>query len=194
MQTGYNPHMYLVAGLGNPTKKYDKTRHNMGFDVIDKLALKLGAKMKISRFTARVGKTEIAGEQVLLVKPQTFMNLSGEAILRIANYYKVDIEKELIVIYDDTDINIGSIRIKGRGSAGGHNGMKSIIACLKTEEFTRIRVGIGSKENDSDMVDFVLGHFDKKDREEIEKAQDSACDAVEDIIAHDVEYAMNKYN
>ena len=186
--------MYIITGLGNPTKKYENTRHNMGFDVVDKLAGKYGIKMKRSRFTALAGKGEIGGEPVLLVKPQTFMNLSGEAVGRILKYYKADAAKELIVIYDDTDLDVGKIRIKARGSAGGHNGMKSIIAHLSSEEFVRIRIGIGKRAENAEMVDFVLGRFDGAERKEIEEAQERAVLAVEEILKNGVDRAMNMYN
>lgn len=186
--------MYLIAGLGNPTKKYENTRHNMGFDCIEKLSSKFGIKMKRSRFSALVGKGEIGNESVILVKPQTFMNLSGDAISRIAKYYKIDTGKELIVIYDDTDLDIGSIRIKARGSAGGHNGMKSIIARIGSEEFIRVRVGIGKREEDSDMIDFVLGQFSEDERKKIDMALEKAAEAVEDIIRSGIEHSMNSYN
>lgn len=186
--------MYIITGLGNPTKKYEHTRHNMGFDVIDKLSLKYGIKMKRSRFTALVGKGEIQGVPVILVKPQTFMNLSGEAVGRLVKYYKADPEKDLIVIYDDTDLDVGKIRIKARGSAGGHNGMKSIIAHLGSEAFARIRIGIGKREDAAEMVDFVLGRFDPADRKLIEEAQEKAAVSVESILTEGIDRAMNHYN
>lgn len=186
--------MYIIAGLGNPTKKYEKTRHNMGFDCIDKLAAKYRIRLRRSRFQALVGKGVIEGEAVLLVKPLTFMNLSGQAIGRIAEYLKADVEKDLIVIYDDTDLDVGKIRIKAKGSAGGHNGMKSIISCVRTEAFKRIRIGIGKREDDTEMIDFVLGTFSGSERKLIEEAQDNAADAVEDILKNGIEHAMNMYN
>ena len=186
--------MYIIAGLGNPTKKYEHTRHNMGFDVIDKLVSRHGIKMRRSRFTALTGKGEINGEQVLLVKPQTFMNLSGNAVGRILQYYKADCEKDLIVIYDDTDLDVGRIRIKSHGSAGGHNGMKSIIAALGSEAFVRIRIGIGKKEPDSDMVEHVLGRFSGEEQTLIDEAQDRAASAVETILSEGIDRAMNRFN
>lgn len=186
--------MYIIAGLGNPTKKYEHTRHNMGFEVIDKLAGKHAIKMKRSRFTALVGKGEIAGVPVILVKPQTFMNLSGEAVGRIVKYYKANPEKDLVVIYDDTDLDVGKLRIKAHGSAGGHNGMKSIIAHLGSEAFARIRIGIGKRDADADMVDFVLGRFDSEDKKQIDTAIEDAADAVEAILTEGIDRAMNRFN
>ena len=186
--------MYLIAGLGNPTPKYEKTRHNMGFDCIDILAEKYKIVLKKSRFQALVGKGDIEGNQVLLVKPLTFMNLSGEAIRKIANYYKIDTKKELIVIYDDTDLAIGAIRLKAKGSAGSHNGMKSIVSNLGSEQFYRVRVGIGKRAENADMVDFVLGRFAPADRKEIDKALERAAESVVDIMSNGIDSAMNNFN
>lgn len=186
--------MYLIAGLGNPTKEYQHTRHNMGWDCVDILAGRLGCTLKRSRFGALVGKTQIAGEPVLLVKPLTYMNLSGNAIAPLAKYYNVDTRKNLIVIYDDTDLETGMIRLRKKGSSGGHNGMKSIISSLGHEEFFRIRIGIGKREKDSDMIDFVLGKFGKEDRKLIDDALKRAADSVEDSIENGQGHAMNKYN
>lgn len=186
--------MYLIAGLGNPTPKYEKTRHNMGFDCVDILAEKYKIALKKSRFRALVGKGEIGGKQVLLVKPLTFMNLSGEAVRKIANYYKIDTKKELVVIYDDTDLAIGAIRLKAKGSAGSHNGMKSIVENLGSEQFCRVRVGIGKRAENADMVDFVLGRFAPADRKEIDKALERAAESVVDIISNGIDCAMNDFN
>ena len=185
--------MYLIVGLGNPTKKYEKTRHNMGFDCIDKLAARHRIEMKRSRFRALVGKGMIAGKQVILCKPTTFMNLSGEAVSRLVNYFKIGLEN-LVVIYDDTDLDVGKIRIKGKGSAGSHNGMKNIVQCLGSSDFKRVRVGIGKRDERTEMVDFVLGTFSSSERKLIEEAQDNATESVEDILSNGVEHAMNKYN
>ncbi len=186
--------MKIIVGLGNPTKKYEHTRHNMGFDFIDRMADKYKISMKRSRFTALVGKGEVKGEQVILVKPQTFMNLSGEAVERLVKYYKADWREDLVVVYDDTDLDIGKIRLRPCGSAGGHNGMKNIIAHLGGDGFKRIRIGIGKREEDSDMVDFVLGKFSADDRKAIDESITRAVSAMEDIIGHGMEAAMNRHN
>ncbi len=186
--------MYLIAGLGNPTKEYEKTRHNMGFDCLDLLAERLGVKFRQSKFGALTAKAVIGGEQVILVKPLTYMNLSGNAVAPIAKYYKIDTKKDLVVIYDDTDTDVGRIRIREKGSAGGHNGMKSIISHLGHEEFTRIRIGIGSRPEYMDMADYVLSRFPAEDRKLIDEAIVRAADAAEDIIKNGTSHAMNRYN
>lgn len=186
--------MMMIAGLGNPTKKYEKTRHNMGFDCVDILADRLGVKFKQSRFGALVAKGAWKGEQVILVKPLTYMNLSGNAVGPIAKYYKIDTKKDLVVIFDDTDTDVGKIRIREKGSSGGHNGMKSIISHLGHEEFIRIRVGIGKRPEYMEMVDFVLSHFPAAERKLIDEAEEKAADAVLDMIENGVSHAMNRYN
>ena len=186
--------MFIIAGLGNPTKEYEKTRHNMGFDCVDMLADSLKVKFKKSKFGAEVAKAEIAGEQVLLVKPLTYMNLSGNAIAPLAKYYKVDTKKNLTVIYDDTDMDVGRIRIRKKGSAGGHNGMKSIISCLGHDEFLRIRVGIGKRPEYMDMINFVLGRFPAEERKLVDEALKKAAEAAEDIVKNGADHAMNRYN
>ena len=185
--------MYLIAGLGNPTPEYEHTRHNMGFDCIDYLAGKLGVKLKKSRFGALVGKGEWQGEQVLLVKPLTFMNLSGNAVGPLCRYYKVNTKENLIVIYDDTDMDVGRIRIRKKGSAGGHNGMKSIISHVG-EEFPRVRIGIGKRRENEEMINFVLGRFGKEERAAIDEAVKQAGDAALEIIKSGADTAMNRYN
>lgn len=186
--------MFLIAGLGNPTDKYAKTRHNVGFDTIDILAERLNVKMKKTVFNALVGKAVVGGEKVLLVKPLTFMNLSGNAIKAVCRFYKINPKEELIVIYDDADLEEGRLRIRKKGSAGSHNGMKSIISMLGTEEFARIRIGIGKRPEQIDMVDYVLGHFDKETRKVMEEAFEKAADAASDIIENGMDHAMNHYN
>ena len=186
--------MIMIAGLGNPTKKYEKTRHNMGFDCVDILAERLGIKFKQSRFGALAAKGVWKGRQVILVKPLTYMNLSGNAIAPMAKYYKIDTKKDLCVIFDDTDTDVGKIRIREKGSAGGHNGMKSIISHLGHEEFSRIRVGIGKRPEHMDMADFVLSRFTADDRKLIDEAQEKTADAALDMIENGVSHAMNRYN
>lgn len=185
--------MYIIAGLGNPTDKYDKTRHNVGFDTIDLLAKDLGVTMGKSIFKALIGKTMIGSEKVLLVKPLTFMNLSGNAIRAIMHFYKINVSK-LVVIYDDVDLDVGRLRIRKKGSAGGHNGMKSIIAQVGSEEFCRIRVGIGHRPEEIDMINYVLGRFSKEDRAQVEDAMDRAAKAAKAIVTDGCDIAMNKYN
>ncbi len=186
--------MYIIVGLGNPTKKYEKTRHNVGFDTIDILAKKLNIKMNHTFFRAKIGKGSIGAEKVLLVKPQTFMNSSGESLRPLVKFYKADPAKKMIVIYDDIDLDVGKIRIRAKGSAGGHNGMKSIINNLKTEDFARVRIGIGHRPEKMDLVDYVLGHFNSEDRKEVESAMEKGVEAVFTIINEGVKKAQNDFN
>ena len=186
--------MYLIAGLGHPGKQYEATRHNMGFDVIDKLVEEFNVPQAGVKFNAMYGKGRIGGEPVILMKPLSYMNLSGGPIRDMANYFKIDPETELIVIYDDIDTEPGQLRVRKKGSAGGHNGIKSIIQQLGTQNFMRVRVGVGAKPKDWDLADYVLGRFDRDDRQLVEDAQDRACEAVEMILADSVDAAMNKFN
>lgn len=186
--------MFLIAGLGNPGRQYEKTRHNMGFDTIDELIERHRIPQGGIAHKAMYGKGMIAGEKVLAVKPLTYMNLSGEAIREYVNYYKIDPETELIVIYDDIDLEPGQIRIRKKGSAGGHNGIKSIIAQIGTQNFYRIKVGVGAKPKGWDLADYVLGRFSSEERELVDKAICDAADAVEMILKDGIEAAMNHYN
>lgn len=186
--------MFLIAGLGNPGRQYEKTRHNMGFDTIDELIERHRIPQGGIAHKAMYGKGMIAGEKVLAVKPLTYMNLSGEAIREYVNYYKMDPETELIVIYDDIDLEPGQIRIRKKGSAGGHNGIKSIIAQIGTQNFYRIKVGVGAKPKGWDLADYVLGRFSSEERELVDKAICDAADAVEMILKDGIEVAMNHYN
>lgn len=186
--------MYLIAGLGNPGKQYERTRHNMGFDTVDELVDRHRIPGSGIQHKAMYGKGMIAGEKVILAKPLTYMNLSGDSVREFINYYKIDPETELIVIYDDIDLEPGQIRIRKKGSAGGHNGMKSIIAQLGTQNFYRIKVGVGAKPAGWDLADYVLGRFSTKEREEVDKAIEEAADAVEVILGEGIDAAMNKYN
>ena len=186
--------MYLVAGLGNPGKQYERTRYNMGFDTIDELVDRHRIPGSGVQHKAMYGKGMIAGEKVILAKPLTYMNLSGESIREFINYYKMDPETELIVIYDDIDLEPGQIRIRKKGSAGGHNGMKSIISQIGTQNFYRIKVGVGAKPAGWDLADYVLGRFSTKEREEVDRAIEEAADAVEVILTEGIDAAMNKYN
>ena len=186
--------MIIIAGLGNPGREYENTRHNAGFMTIDKLAESCGIDISEKKHKALMGKGVIEGQKVILAKPQTFMNSSGESLRELTDYYKPDIAAEVIVIYDDITLDVGSIRVRKHGSAGGHNGMKSIIAHLGTEEFQRIRVGIGEKPPKMDLADWVLGHFPKEDKEHLEDGLKDACDAVLLLINKEPDEAMNRYN
>lgn len=185
--------MYIIAGLGNPTSKYEHTRHNVGFEVIDRLAEEYHISVDTKKHRALIGKGMIGAEKVILVKPQTFMNLSGESIREVLEYYKAEPE-DLIVIYDDISLVPGQIRVRGKGSAGGHNGVKNIILQLATQEFPRIRVGVGEKPARMDLADYVLGHFNKEDREAVDEAEQDAAKAAACILEHGVEAAMNAFN
>lgn len=186
--------MFIIAGLGNPTKQYEKTRHNVGFDVIDAMAEKYKIAMNEKKHKAICGKGVIEGEKVLLVKPQTFMNLSGESIAEVLNFYKVDITNEFLVVFDDISLEPGNIRIRKKGSAGGHNGIKNIISMTGTEQFMRIKVGVGEKPNGWDLADYVLGRFDAADREKVEEAIGDAIEAAVLMMKGEADRAMNLYN
>ena len=186
--------MFVIVGSGNPTAQYEGTRHNAGFDVIDVLAEKYNISVDARKCRAFCGKGVIAGQKVLLVKPQTYMNLSGESVGGIVNYYKIDPESDLLVIYDDISLDVGQLRIRKKGSAGGHNGIKSIIAHLGTTVFPRIKVGVGEKPKNYDLADYVLGHFSKQERELMEEGYEHASDAVEQIVQGEIEAAMNVFN
>lgn len=185
--------MYIIAGLGNPGNKYEDTKHNMGFHAIDNLADKLNVKVNRIKFKGLVGETRIAGEKVMLLKPQTYMNKSGESIREIVNFYKVPPEN-LIIIVDDIDIGFGALKIKKRGSAGTHNGLKSIIYQIQSDEFPRIKIGVGSQAKGEDLADFVLSGFSKKDGKIIEDTIEQAALAAIEIVKNGVDSAMNKYN
>ena len=157
--------MFIIVGLGNPTSEYEGTRHNVGFAVIDAIADKYNISVTERKHRAFCGKGIIAGQKVLLVKPQTYMNLSGESVRSALDFYKVDPETEILVIYDDVSLGVGQLRIRKKGSAGGHNGIKNIIAHLGTSVFLRIKVGVGEKPKENDLADYVLGHFSKEEKE-----------------------------
>ena len=184
--------MYIIVGLGNPGKKYENTRHNMGFIAVDLLAEKYGIKVDKIKFKALVGEGRIAGQKVLLVKPQTYMNLSGQSVMVVMNFYKEDIEN-LIVIYDDIDIPTGTIRLRKKGSAGTHNGMRNIVYLLQEDGFPRIRVGIGS-ESKVDLIHYVTSGVTKKEKDLLEDALTRAADAAACIVEKGIEKAMNEYN
>ncbi|MGC4018021.1 MAG: aminoacyl-tRNA hydrolase [Muricomes sp.] len=186
--------MYIIVGLGNPGREYENTRHNVGFKVIDAIADKYNIAVDTKKHRAFIGKGIIGGEKVILAKPQTYMNLSGESIISLVEYYKIDVEQELIVIYDDISLDVGALRIREKGSAGGHNGIKSIIAHLGGQIFPRIRMGVGDKPSKYDLADYVLGHFSKGEQELIEESCRAAVCAVEMMTAGDIKEAMNQYN
>jgi PTH1 family peptidyl-tRNA hydrolase len=186
--------MYLIVGLGNPGKQYEATRHNMGFDTIDYLVEKHKIPQSGVKFNAMYGKGIIGGEKVILMKPLSFMNLSGGPVREMANYFKIDPETEMIVIYDDIDLEPGQIRIRKQGSAGGHNGIKDIIKQLGTEKFLRIKVGVGAKPKGWDLADHVLGRFSTSERKLVDEAIEKAAAAAEEIISKGADAAMNEYN
>ncbi len=185
----------LIVGLGNPGKQYDNTRHNAGFVAADALAQRLGVKFSKSKFDALYGDGIIAGERVIIAKPQTFMNLSGRAVSAIARFYKIPLDK-IIVMFDDTSLDVGKIRIRRKGSSGGQKGMNDIINALGTDEIARIKIGVGAKPHpDYDMKDWVLGKIPKEQLSDFEKAaKEMAVAAAEEIVAHGIDSAMNKYS
>jgi PTH1 family peptidyl-tRNA hydrolase len=186
--------MFIIAGLGNPDKKYEHTRHNVGFDVIDALAEKYHIEIKEKKHQALCGSGWISGQKVLLLKPQTYMNLSGESIQSALNFYKLDPESELLVIYDDISLAPGRIRVRAKGSAGGHNGIKNIIAMTGNQNFARIKVGVGEKPEGWDLADYVLSRFSAEDRKLVEEAFNDAVSAAERILEDDLSGAMNEFN
>ena len=186
--------MFIIAGLGNPTLQYEGTRHNAGFDVIDTLAGKYNISVDGRKNRALIGKGIIEGKKVILAKPQTYMNLSGESLGGLVDFYKVDEESEFLVVYDDISLDVGQLRIRKKGSAGGHNGMKNIISHLGTEVFPRIKVGVGEKPKKYDLADYVLSRFSKEERAIMEEGCQKAVEAVEMILRGEMEEAMNKFN
>ena len=184
--------MYIIVGLGNPGKKYEHTRHNMGFIAVDRIAARAGIDVAKSRFRGLVGDGRIAGERVILLKPQTFMNLSGGSVREAASYYRVP-DDHIIVIYDDIDIPLGSIRIRKAGGPGTHNGMRSVVSELGSEAFPRVRIGIGSDSGDS-LVDHVIGKVPMDERRILDEAADRAAVIVEDMIGLGLDIAMNRHN
>lgn len=186
--------MYILAGLGNPGSKYENTRHNIGWMAIDALAKEQGVSVDRMKFHALTGQCVLAGQKVLLMKPTTYMNNSGEAIEEARNFYKIP-TSNVIVISDDINLAPGKMRIRRKGGAGGHNGLKSIIECMGTEDFPRVRLGIGAKSHpDMDLADYVLGKFPKGEQEAIDKVLKNAALAAELIVDGDVNEAMNQFN
>ena len=187
------PPEYIIVGLGNPGKDYEKTRHNTGFMALDKFSDKIGVPIDRLKFKALTTPCEMAGHRVLLVKPQTFMNLSGEAVFAAMDFYKIPVEK-VIVVYDDTTLEVGKMRIRKKGSAGGHNGIKSIIACSGGDTFPRIKIGIGKKPEGWDLADWVLGKYSEEDLKTLDGMYENAFEAAKLIMDGKTEDAMNKFN
>lgn len=186
--------MFIIVGLGNPGREYNNTRHNIGFDVIDSLAEEEGIDVLEKKHKAVIGKGMIGGQKCILAKPRTFMNLSGESVRELIDYYKVEEQTGLIVVSDDISLDVGQIRIRKKGSAGGHNGLKNIIAHLGHDTFIRVRMGVGEKPKGYDLADYVLGHFTKEERKEMDEAAKRAAGAIRMIIMQDADAAMNQYN
>ncbi len=186
--------MFIIAGLGNPGQKYSRTKHNVGYDTIDILSDKYSIPLDFEKFRSICGRGVIERERVLLVKPLTYMNLSGEALREVVSYYKEDPEENLLVISDDIALDPGRIRVRPGGSAGGHNGLKNIIAELQTDQFGRIRIGVGEKPRAWDLKDWVLAEFDEETRDLIDQAEIRAANAVVSVITKGYEAAMNTFN
>ena len=186
--------MYIIVGLGNPGTQYAHTRHNAGFEAIDRLADEYRISIDNKKFQALCGSGYIEGQKVLLVKPQTYMNLSGESVRAACDFFKIDPEEELIVLYDDISLAPGQLRIRKKGSAGGHNGIKNIIQHLGTQVFQRVKIGVGETPKEYDLADYVLGHFSKEEWTEMEDAFKRAAKAAATLTGGDVERVMNEYN
>lgn len=186
--------MYIIVGLGNPKREYNNTRHNIGFDAIDAIAKQYGISVDTKKFKAEIGKGTIDGQKVVLAKPQTFMNLSGESVRELVDFYKIDIECELIVLFDDISLDVGQIRIRKKGSAGGHNGIKNIVAHMNSMNFHRIKIGVGEKPKGYDLADYVLGHFSKEERMIMDHSLKDVTEALKLMIFDEVDKAMNLYN
>lgn len=186
--------MYIIAGLGNPGREYDGSRHNTGFSVLDVISDRYGIITDFEKHKALCGRGLIEGEKAVILKPLTFMNLSGESVQQAVSYYKIDVQTELIVVYDDIDLEVGRMRIRKNGSAGGHNGMKNIVKLLGTQDFTRVRVGVGAKPAGWDLADWVLGHFSAEDGAVMKEMYIKAADAVACIIKDGTDTAMNRFN
>ena len=186
--------MYIIAGLGNPGSRYEKTRHNCGFEAIDLLAERCGISLKDRKFKSLCGNGVIDGQKVLLMKPLTYMNLSGEAVQAAAAFYKIDPAKELIVLYDDISLEPGQLRVRAKGSAGGHNGIRSIIQMLGTDQFLRVKIGTGAKPADMDLADYVLGRIPLSERADMAAAFDRASKAAVDLVTEPLDRVMNEYN
>jgi len=186
--------MYVIVGLGNPGREYQNTRHNIGFDVIEALADVAGISVMERKHKAIIGKGVLDGQRVILVKPQTYMNLSGESVRDVIDYYKRDPTQDLIVVSDDTSLDVGNIRVRKKGSAGGHNGLKDIIAHLGHDTFMRVKMGVGEKPKGYDLADYVLGHFTGDERKVMDEAAKTAVEAIRMMMSGDIDRAMNQFN
>ena len=194
MLFGKTPCEYLIVGLGNPGSQYEATRHNVGFRAVAKLASNMGVKIDRAKFQALIGQGTVAGHRVVLMQPQTYMNNSGLAVRQAADFYKVPPER-VLVLFDDIDLDVGRLRIRGKGSAGGHNGIKSIIACLHSQDFPRIKIGVGAKPHpDYDLADWVLSRFTAQELKSLDPAIDRAAEAVETVLKEGIERAASRYN
>lgn len=186
--------MYIIVGLGNYEKKYENTRHNIGFEVIDKLAEQENISMLEMKHRAVIGKGIVAGQKCILAKPLTYMNLSGECVRELIDYYKADETTELVIISDDVSLDVGQLRIRKKGSAGGHNGLKNIIVHLGHDTFVRVRVGVGEKPKEWDLADHVLGRFSPEERKQMDESVGRAADGIRMILSRDADAAMNEFN
>ncbi|MBR1852903.1 MAG: aminoacyl-tRNA hydrolase [Lachnospiraceae bacterium] len=186
--------MYIIVGLGNPGKEYQNTRHNIGFDVIDRLADEEHISVLEKKHKAVIGKGVVAGVKCILAKPMTYMNLSGESVRELIDYYKVDEETELIVVSDDISLDVGMIRVRKKGSAGGHNGLKSIIGHLGHDTFMRVKMGVGEKPKGWDLADYVLGRFSEPERKLMDDACGRAVEAIRMMVGGEPDGAMNRFN
>ena len=186
--------MFVIVGLGNPSREYKGTRHNAGFEVIDRISEKYNISVNIKKHRALIGKGMIQGKKVILAKPQTFMNLSGESVRSLVNFYQLDVTRELVVVYDDVSLGTGQLRIRSKVSAGGHNGIKNIISQIGGQVFPRIKVGVGEKPPKMELADYVLGHFSKAEQQLMEEGYEMAVCAAETIMEGRIEAAMNEYN
>lgn len=185
--------MYLIVGLGNPEEEYARTRHNMGFDTINRISENSNIKVNKSKFNSLYGTGTIDGKKVILLKPQTYMNLSGNAVRDFMNFYKI-LPENIIIIYDDLDIEPGIIKIRKKGGAGTHNGMKSVVHEIQTENFPRIRIGIGNPKYKNELLNFILTRIPDDAYKVLQQAQENAAKAVEEIMKNGIDSAMNKYN
>ncbi|MBE5927973.1 MAG: aminoacyl-tRNA hydrolase [Lachnospiraceae bacterium] len=186
--------MYIIVGLGNPGREYAGTRHNIGFNVVTRIADDYNMSFNIKEHKALCAKGFIAGQKVLLAMPQTYMNLSGESVGALVNYYKINPEEELLIIYDDVSMDVGRLRLRKKGSAGGHNGIKSIISHLGTNVFPRMKVGVGAKPEGWDLADHVLARFNDEDNKKMRDVLGIGCEACKDFICFGIEEAMNRHN
>ena len=185
--------MYLIIGLGNPENEYKNTRHNMGFNTINILAEKYNIQLNKNKFDAICGDGIIEGKKVVLVKPQTFMNLNGRSVVQFVNFYKTELEN-VLVIYDDMDVEVGKIKLRKKGGSGSHNGMKSVVAELNSQDFPRIRVGIGKPEFDHDIINYVIGSIPEEEKQLLEQSAKKASETVVEFLKNGIDSAMNKFN